>query len=140
MDSLVVGDADVLVALVLEEDPHHKKVVDTITNLMGSGIIVVFPNTAILEAVTTLKRSLNQPQKAHLLVEKYLKEEFVVEYVNENIQRMASPFFNEKAISKKNTIFDATVVTVAKSLNCKTIFSFDGWYTKLGFKLASDLF
>ena len=55
--------------------------------------------------------------------------------VNEGIMQLAVGLFNPKS-SKKNTFFDAIVAATAKSLNADTIFSFDGWYKKIGFNLS----
>jgi predicted nucleic acid-binding protein len=67
----------------------------------------------------------------------YQEGVYNVIYVDEKIQKRASDIFDKKAVSKKNTIFDAIVVATAEQLGTKLIFSFDGWYPKLGFKLVS---
>jgi hypothetical protein len=41
--------------------------------------------------------------------------------------------------SKHNTNFDTLVVATAAKLHARTIFSFDEWYKKLGYTLASEL-
>lgn len=64
---------------------------------------------------------------------------FTVEYIDEEILKLATKYF-EHANSKKNTFFDAIVAATAKRLEADAIFSFDNWYTKLGFKLASQVY
>lgn len=41
--------------------------------------------------------------------------------------------------SKKNTLFDCIVAAVAEEYKADAIFSFDKFYKKKGFKLASEL-
>ena len=136
-NGLVVSDADALIALVHTEDANHAKAVAISTKLLEKGVTIILPNTAILEAITSLKRALNLPEKSALLNTQYQQGVFVVEYINEDIQMLSSKYYKE-AISKKNTAFDAVVAATAKELNADAIFSFDQWYTKLGFTLASD--
>lgn len=139
MQKIVVADADILVALAFEGDNNHEKAKDITRGLRERLYDVYFPNTAILEAITALKRGLSQPSKAHLINRQYLTGAFDVIYVNEEIQQEASRLFEEKADSKKNTIFDAVVAVVARKLSADAVFSFDNWYTKLDFTTASDL-
>lgn len=135
MSKLVVGDADCLVALVDEKDPNYDKALKVSEWLLARGYQVIFPNSAILEAITALKRAKNLPEKAHLLNRQYQAGAFAVEYINSEIQSRASQRF-EKTISKKNTIFDAVVAETATELEADYIFSFDSWYPKEGFELA----
>lgn len=55
--------------------------------------------------------------------------------VDEEIQIRAGQIFDH-ADSKKNTPFDAIIASCTEHLGADIIFSFDSWYTKLGFKLA----
>ena len=139
MQKIVIADADILVALAFEGDNNHEKVKAITRGLHEKLYDVYFPNTAILEAITALKRGLSQPSKAHLINRQYQEGAFDVIYVDEEIQQEASRLFEEKANSKQNTIFDALVATVARNRSADAIFSFDNWYTKLGFASAADL-
>ena len=132
---LAVADADALIAIVHDRDYNHKKALAINDKLSHGGVIIVFPNTAIIEAMTTLKRALNLPDKSELVNKKYQQGAFEIEYVNESIQMLSSKIY-EKARSKKNTAFDAIVAACAEKLGAESIFSFDSWYTKLGFSLA----
>lgn len=134
-NKIAVGDADSLVALADEKDANHNKAQKVSEWLLTKGYQVVFPNTAILEAITALKRGKNLPEKAHLINRQYQAGAFLIEFINEKIQRRASQRF-EKTTSKKNTIFDAVVAETSVELKADYIFSFDGWYSKEGFKLA----
>ncbi|MBI2599658.1 PIN domain-containing protein [Candidatus Daviesbacteria bacterium] len=136
MSKIVVADADALIALSLEQDPHHNKAVAINRKLMKQETVIIFPVTVFPEVVTTLKRAFNQPKKAHFINKQYLEGNFQVEYINEEIMKKAAEIFDKKAISKQNTLFDAIVAATAEKLEADTIFSFDNWYSKLGFTLA----
>jgi len=137
MSKLVVGDADGLVALADEQDANHDKAQKISEWLLKEGYEIIFPNTAILEAITALKRAKNLPEKAQLLNRQYQAGAFLIEYITEAIQRRASEKF-EKTVSKKNTIFDAVVAQTASQLGADYIFSFDSWYSKEGYSLAPE--
>ena len=138
MNKVIVGDADVLIALIFEEDSLHRIAKDVSKKLYKTGGRVIFPNTAIAEAVTTLLRKHSNPKLASYLTEQYKDDRFAVEYVDEKIMKLAAELFNPKS-SKQNTFFDAIVAACAKTLSADAIFSFDGWYRKIGFRLAVDL-
>jgi len=137
-NQIVVADADALIALTLEHDPHHKKAVSLAEMFTRNLVTVIFPITVFPEAVTTLKRAFNQPEKARLINKQYQQGAFHVEYITERIMMRASQIF-DKAVSKQNTLFDAIVASTAEVLEAEAIFSFDNWYVKLGFILASDI-
>lgn len=126
---IIIGDADILVSRFFLGDGNHGKVEELAEKLMENAYILKFPNTTILEAVTALKRSLNQPELASLVNSKYQNGEFGVIYVDETIQKLASEIF-AKEKSKKNTIFDCLVLATAKTIKAAGIFSFDSWYKK----------
>ena len=135
---IVIGDADSLIALLLENDANNKRAQNTLTKLNEWETAIVYPNTAIAEAITTLLRKYSNPELAGYLTRQYKENIFRVEYVDEGVMRMAADLFNPKS-SKQNTFFDAIVAATAKSLNADAIFSFDRWYEKVGFKLTADL-
>lgn len=134
----VVGDADVLVALIYKDDQLHSLATELSRKLLENQAHVVFPVTAITEAATTLQRKLSIPDLAAYLLEQYRQGEFLVEFINQKDLDNAVGLFRPKG-SKHNTIFDAVVASVAGRLDVDAIFSFDNWYQKQGFKLVSDL-
>lgn len=138
MDNEVVVDSDCLIALASRDDINHQKAIEISTKLARLGKQVFFPNTVIIETITTLKRAKNLPDKAYLINRQYQQGVFNIIYVDEQIQKRASELFEETK-SKQNTFFDAIVVACAQYLGTDTIFSFDSWYTKLGFKLAGAI-
>lgn len=133
----MIADSDALIALSLEGDIHHGKAQIISRILLEKSINVIYPVTVFAETITFLKRAVNQPEKAHFLNQKLRKEEFTIEYIDAQILKLATNYFNE-AKSKKNTFFDAIVAATAEKLGTDAIFSFDKWYKKLGFKLITD--
>lgn len=135
MSKVVVADSDALIALSLENDPHHQKAVALSTKFLKQGTTVIFPITVFPEAITTLKRAFNQPEKAHLINKQLQQGAFQVEFIDQETMNLACQIF-AKTISKQNTLFDAIVAATAKKLGAEVIFSFDDWYPKLGFKIS----
>ncbi len=135
---IVIGDADSLIALFLKNDANKKRAQDILVKLNEAETAIIYPNTAIAEAITTFLRKYSNPELAGYLASQYKKNIFKIEYVDEKVMQLAVDLFNPKS-SKKNTFFDAIVASVAKSLHADAIFSFDSWYKKVGFKLAADL-
>lgn len=132
---IAVGDADSLVALAYKNDANHLRAKKINERLLSEGCEIIYPNTAILEAITALKRSLDLAGEAHLINRQYQAGAFLMKFVNAEIQLRASERF-EKTVSKKNTIFDAIVAETAVEIGADYIFSFDSWYSKEGFNLA----
>lgn len=135
---VVVGDADSLIALVHKEDSNHSVAKKISEGLLSRGHEIIYPNTAILEAITSLRRALNMLDKARLINKQYLAGEFNVIYIDQKIQDRASKIFSELE-SKQNTIFDSVVAATAEEFSARWIFSFDEWYKKRGMKLAQEL-
>ncbi len=134
-NKIVIGDADSLIALAYQDDANHARAQETSEWLLSRRYEIIYPNTAILEAITALKRSLGLVDEANLIDKQYQLGAFAIEYVDEKTQQRASQRF-EKTISKKNTIFDAIVVETAIKLGADYIFSFDSWYPKEDFDLV----
>lgn len=134
MSKIAVGDADGLISLALPLDPNHDLAIAGTTAFAKQGIEVIFPSTVFPEAITSLKRAANQPKKAHLLAKQFAEGAFNVAYVDQNIMNRACEIF-DYAKSKKNTFFNAIVAATAENLGAEYIFSFDGWYPKLGYNL-----
>lgn len=137
--AICIADADAIIALALEHDPNHQPAIIISEALRKRGVTVIFPVTVFPEAITSLKRAANQPKKAHLINKQLQQGVFHIEYIGEEILQRASQIFNQ-ADSKQNTLFDAIVAATAEKLNAESIFSFDKWYSKLGYKLAGNLY
>jgi predicted nucleic acid-binding protein len=134
---VVIGDADGLIALLQEDDSNHEKAVRIARRCVEQRAEVIFPLTAIVETITTLQRRLNNPPLAEKVRQQTIDGQLVIDEVDRETLKQASRLFNPFG-SKQNTLFDAVVATVARKYAATTIFSFDGWYTKLGFTLARD--
>lgn len=139
MSHLIIGDADGLIALVHNDDVHHKKVQKIAKKLQNQAYSIMYPNTAFLEAITSLKRKLNLAESAELLTQQFLRGIFAIIWVDEVLQKEATQLFFDKAKSKQNTIFDCIVATCAKQQNAVGVFSFDRWYPKLGIPLVENI-
>lgn len=135
---IVIADADCIVAQAYADDVHHKMTLELVKKMDRIGAHLLFPSTAIAEAVTTLQRKFSNPELAASTLELFTDPSIDIEEINQEIVREAGKLFDPKS-SKHNTIFDCIVAAVAKNTNADAIFSFDEWYTKLGFKLASEL-
>lgn len=135
---LVIADTDALIALSLEDDFHHKRAKIISANLLSKGVSIIFPVTVFPETITFLKRAVNQAQMAHKINKQLQAGAFTIEYIDEEILKLATKYF-EQADSKKNTFFDAIVAATAEKLEAEAIFSFDEWYGKLGFKLIDSI-
>lgn len=136
---IVVGDTDGLIAILHEEDLHHKQAVETVTKLLVHDAQTIFPLTTITETITTLIRKLNKPGLADRVVGQITSGALTIENTDTDMLSEALKVFDPKG-SKKKTIFDAMVVATAKKLGTNVIFSTDDWYSKLGFTLAVNLF
>ncbi len=136
---LIIADADCIVAQSFADDTHHKTTLALVQKLDKIGGHILFPSTAIAEAITTLQRKFSNPQLAASTLELFTDPSIDIENVDQEAIREARKLFNPNS-SKHNTLFDCIVATVAKKHNADAIFSFDNWYDKLGFKLAIDLF
>lgn len=134
---IVIGDADSLIALVLGYDSNNKRATNLLTKFNSENISVIYPNTAIAEAITALSRKHSNPLLAGYVAQQYKNNQFIVEYVNEEIMKLAAEIYKPNS-SKQNSFFDALVAATANTLQAETIFSFDKWYKKLGFHMAED--
>lgn len=81
---------------------------------------------------------MNKPDDAGSIIKKFQSGDLPVQAVDKHVLTEAAALFNPQS-SKKNTLFDAVVAAIAKRLGADAIFSFDGWYRKIGLRLADDL-
>ena len=137
-DHLVIVDADAIISFVSVNDENHRRAKHIMQQLVTSEVYLLFPTTAICEAVTVLRGKLNRPEDAKRIVGKFQSGDFPVQAVDHAILTEAGDLFHPQG-SKKNTLFDAVVAAIAKRVHADAIFSFDEWYRKIGLMLASDL-
>lgn len=136
--NLVVGDADAIIAQANSEDSNHKEAVRIAQELITSQVRVIYPVTAVIEAVTHIQRALNSGVTAFGTAQLMVDPAIEVVEVNKQTLTNAISYFGPTT-SKKNTLFDCVVAATAEEYRADAIFSFDKFYKGKGFKLASEL-
>jgi len=134
----VIADADSIIAQAVFNDNHHKKAIQISEFLISTNAQVIYPATAIIEAITYMQRVLNSSNSAYATAIVFTDPDIKVEEVNQKILSRAISYFSP-TISKKNTMFDCIVASIAEGYSADAIFSFDKFYKKCGFKLASEM-
>lgn len=135
---IVIVDSDGLIGSLNPQDLHHKRTQRILLELLKKNAKFIYPATTIVETVTFLQGRLNSPELANKVVQLVSNNKFIVESVDSEILQRASSLMDFKK-SKHNTLFDAVIVTIAQKHQADGIFSFDKFYKKQGFKLASEL-
>lgn len=136
---LLIADADVIIAQAYVDDALYEKTVQLGRKLAEKKAHILFPSTAIAEAITTIQRKLSNPSLAATTLDFITGDGMEIENVGQEVIKEAKKLFNPKG-SRQNTLFDCIVATLAKKHYATAIFSFDDWYEKLGFTLALNLF
>lgn len=135
---IVVVDSDGLIGSLYPEDSHYEVSQKIQTKFAKFNAQLIYPATAIVETVTFLQGRLNKPKLAQQVLELVNSSELVIESVGSEIILQASGLMDLNS-SKHNTLFDCIVAVVAKNYKADAIFSFDKFYEKRGYKLASEL-
>ncbi len=135
---IVIVDADAIVAQAYPNDSNHQKAVAISDNLNKLGAQVIYPATAVLEAVTVLQGRLNSGATAYGTAVVFTDPKVEVAEVSQTTLMSAMDNFSPTT-SKKNTLFDCVVLAVAEENKADAIFSFDHFYKNKGFKLASEI-
>lgn len=135
---VIITDADAIIALVNEEDANHKKAIMISGILTEKNATILTPVTAIIEAITALKRAINRPDLAKVIIQRCASGDIPTIDVPANILPEAIIFFNPGG-SKKDTMFDAVIAAIAKRYKAHAVFSFDLGYKKTGIPLVSEL-
>ena len=100
-------------------------------------IVGIYPSTAIAESNAYMQRVLNSTASAYGTAVIFTSPGVQVAEVNGETLKHALKYFSHTA-SKKNTLFDCIVAAIAEDNNADAIFSFDRFYKRKGFKLASE--
>lgn len=135
---IVIVDADAIIAQVKSNDIHHEAATKISKNLIEMNAQVLYPVTAIVEAATHMQRVLNSTASAYGTAQLMTDPSIQVVEVNQQTLTTALKYFSP-SVSKKNTLFDCIVAAVVEEHQADAIFSFDEFYKKKGFKLASEL-
>lgn len=136
---LVVVDADAIIAQANTADSNHKKALEVTKKLDRLNAEVIYPVTAVVEAVTVLQRKLNSGATAYGTAVAFVDPQAEVVEINQEVYSQAVNNYFSPRLSKKDTLFDCIVASVAEKYEAEAIFSFDKFYKKHGFKLASEL-
>lgn len=134
---LIINDADSIIALVNEDDASHARAVAISQKLTDLNAKVLTPVTAVIESITALKRVIDRPDLAKVIVEACTSGNIPTIEVPADILPEAIIFFNPNG-SKKDTMFDAVVAAMAKRYQANAIFSFDQGYKKTGIPLVAE--
>ena len=137
-NKLVIGDADAIVAQANPQDANHDKAVKIAQELISSQVNVIYPVTAVVEAITHIQRALNSRATAFGTAQLMIDPSVQIVEVNKQTLTNAVNYFSSTT-SKKNTLFDCIVASVADEYKAAAIFSFDHFYKSKGFTLAEDL-
>jgi predicted nucleic acid-binding protein len=134
---LIIADADAIVALSSKVDTNHERAKHILEDLATLHASVLFPITAVCEATTAIQKKLNNPEAASYVINQIEADNFPVQTIELKTLMTAFSLFKPQG-SKRNTLFDAVIAALAKQLDAEAIFSFDGWYRKIGLTLVSD--
>lgn len=135
---IVVIDSDGLIGSIDLNDAHHLLASQIVHELTSKGAKILYPVTVVTETVTFLQGRLNNPELAAKIIDLIQKGELDIEPVNSRDLQEACSLMDLNR-SKRNTLFDCIVATVARKYSADAIFSFDKFYKSKGFKLASEL-
>ncbi|MDP3994704.1 MAG: type II toxin-antitoxin system VapC family toxin [bacterium] len=135
---VVIVDADAIIAQTNPEDIHHQRAGVISRNLIKMNARVIYPATAVVEAVTHMQRVLNSTVSAYKTAQLMSGADAQIAEISKQTITTALEYFGPTT-SKKNTLFDCIVAAVAQKHKADAIFSFDRFYVKKGFKLAENL-
>ena len=134
----VVVDADAIIAQVNPYDHHHLIAGSISKYLIEMNAQLIYPSTAVVESNAFIQRPLNSTASAYGTAVVFTNPDVQIAEVNQKTLKNALKYFSPTT-SKKNTLCDCIVAAVAEEQKADAIFSFDKFYKKKGFKLASEL-
>lgn len=134
----VIVDADGLIGFSNPEDAHYLTCMKILQKLKKLAAVLIYPATTIAETTAVLQIRLNRQETADQIIEFTESGAFQIESVDQATLINAASFLN-KDRSKHVTMFDGIVAAVAQKYQADAIFSFDKFYQKQGFLLASEL-
>lgn len=147
---LVIGDADVLVAIADPLDDHHARTKKLLRGLIQHRARAFFPITAVCEAITVLQSKrvkrgeswVVRPEEAKYLVEKIQSGAVPLLPISKEMFLLALKTYEQEnlAYTIGNTLFDALVAAIANQHRADAVFSFDHWYIQMSLKAAYEVF
>ena len=134
----IIVDADAIIAQANPDDSHYQKAVEISKHLTDIKAQIYYPVTAIAESNAYIQRVLKSTASAYHTAQVFIDPNLQVVEVDQNTIKNALNFF-KPTTSQKNTLFDCIIAALAIEYRADAVFSFDKFYPKNGFKLASDL-
>ena len=134
----VIVDADAIIAQVNPNDHHHFIAGSISKYLIEMNARLIYPSTVVVESNAFIQRPLNSTASAYGTAVVFTNPDVQIAEVNQKTLKNALKYFSPTT-SKKNTLFDCIVAAIAEEEKADAIFSFDKFYKKKGFKLASEL-
>jgi len=135
----VVVDTDVIIAQAYTKDLHHEKTLKLHHRLLNLNAYALYPATSVAEAITVLQRKISDKTLAYKVALSFTHPNAEILEINQKVLSLAVKKYYNHLTSKKNTLFDCIVAASTDIYKADAIFSFDKFYKKQGFKLASDL-
>lgn len=135
---VVVIDSDAIIAQTNPDDALHRNTLEVSLKLISLNARILYPISTLAEASAHIQRVLKDSISAYNVAQTVRDPSFEIVEISQNILSLALTYFSPTA-SKKNTLFDCIVAAVAEEKQADAIFSFDSFYKKNGFKLASEL-
>src|SRR5438270_14048558 len=89
-EPLIIVDADAIISFVYVDDKNHVRAKAIMQHLASLQSSLLFPTTAICEAVTVLRGRLNNPNDAHRIVQKFQSGDFPVQAVDHEVLKEAA--------------------------------------------------
>jgi len=138
MTNTVIVDSDAIFALYNPNDPLNTRVTNTFEQLVVQNYQLIYPTSVLFEIVSLFQRVLPTPAVTSKLVGMIKNEKILIYVVDVEILKESAALF-DPAGSKKNTLVDCSVLSIAKKIKADGVFACDSFYTKRGLRLAEDL-
>lgn len=138
MEKCVVVDSDAIFALYNPNDSLNNKATRTFQQLIAQNFRLIYPTSVLFEVISLFQRVLPSPTVTAKLIDMIRDEQLLAYIIDTEILKESALLFNP-AGSKKNTLIDCSVVSIAKKIKAEGVFSYDEFYTKQGLKFAEDL-
>lgn len=139
MTKKLVIDSDAIYAVYNHNDPLHSKAVKTLEALNNNHFQLIYPTSVIFEVVSLFQRVLSSSVATTNFIEMIKDKKLLIHAIDHELLKESTTLF-KPAGSKKNTLVDCSVAAVTKKIKADGVFSYDGFYTKQGLRLAEDLF
>jgi predicted nucleic acid-binding protein len=135
----IIVDSDAFVALLHEADDHAPVAYHILQHLIATKARLLYPATTITETATLVQRRMKLPALAEQITQMVKMQRLLVTPVDQTTLQAALTYYQPTKTSTHHTLFDAVVAATAHTYQADAIFSFDGWYKSLGFRLAGEL-